>query len=72
MPDHPNPPWRVLATVDAPNYLVLHPVWCVCDGYRWWIGLSGFWCAAQFLTPIADPHNDPEAVEIIKKAKGEN
>lgn len=70
MPDHPNPPWRVLAIAEGHHY----PHWHYWDAdAEVFINDYNPCCDIEphEITTIDHPRNDPEAVEIIKKAKGE-
>lgn len=66
----PDPPWRVLATaphISQPRWWLWSQeemVWFSDDPLRF-----GYAAINDDLAIIDHPHNDPEAVEIIRKAK---
>lgn len=68
MPELPDPPWRVLAIADGHHY----PHWWEQDtelSDTWWSNSATMDADSHELTPIPHDRNDPEALEIIKKAK---
>jgi len=65
----PDPPWRVLAIGRRKR----KPVWWIYlyDCFVTWVydPDNGMFNWPEWMTVVQDPRNDPEAVEIIRKAK---
>lgn len=62
-----DPPWRVFGEVDG---TLCGPTWLIYYGYLWF-NCSAATVASRNITVVDHPRNDPEAVEIIRKAKSE-
>jgi hypothetical protein len=73
--NNPDPPWRVYGIQPNSPFdsFAKHPRWYQFYNKEWLEPASGSrsygTCHCSQLTPIYDPRNDPEAVEIIRKAK---